>query len=119
MAQAAVKLAAIQRMNDLFGNPIVEVPKLTRNGNKRRDETPRGYAARPGSGPEGHFCRDCRHLVRKHAGNTYLKCWLMQRVWTGGPKTDIRAKSPACEHWASVVQQDPDMPNHRVFYAKH
>jgi hypothetical protein len=108
---------------DLFGVPIVEEPpKLTAFGKPKRNETPRGYAGTPGKGPQGHFCRDCRHLCRKHMGKTYLKCWLMQRVWSGGPKTDIRAKSPACEHWASKIQVDPDATERTVarnFYVRH
>lgn len=110
-------------MNDLFGNPIPEktLPKPTQ-AKRKRNETPRGYAGTPGKGPQGHFCRDCRHLVRKQMGKTYLKCALLCRQWTGGPATDIRAKSPACEHWAPLQQLDPDvMQRHgqRVFYAKH
>lgn len=109
-------------MNDLFGQLISEktLPKPTQ-AKKRRDESPRGYAGTPGKGPEGHFCRDCRHLVRKKMGHTYLKCGLMCRSWTGGPKTDIRAKNPACEHWASIKPMDPSVPNkngQRTIYAK-
>lgn len=110
-------------MNDLFGNPIEEKtlpkPPLSK---RRRDETPHGYAAPPGTGPKGHFCADCRHLVRKMMGKTYLKCALMQRIWTGGPGTDIRAKSLACQHWASIRPLDADVMqknNQRVIYAKH
>lgn len=110
-------------MNDLFGQPIAdEAPKLTKFGKKKRDETPRGYAGTPGRGPAGHFCQDCRHIVRKVMGKTYLKCWLMQRTWTGGFKTDIRAHSPACQHWSSKVQVDLDATHlsaARTFYVKH
>ena len=109
-------------MNDLFGQPIEEAPKLTNFGKRKRDETPRGYAGTPGKGPEGHFCKDCRHIVRKHMAKTYLKCKLMLRFWTGGPKSDIRANSPACENWASKQQIDPDATEHQTcqhFYAKH
>lgn len=110
-------------MNDLFGNPIQEreLPNPT-CAKKRRDETPRGYAGRPGSGPAGHFCRDCRHLVRKQMGKTYVKCALMCRTWTGSWKTDIRAKSPACEHWASIRPLDPSVPNknnQRIYWVKN
>lgn len=97
-------------MNDLFGQPIVEEPpKLTKFGKKKRDETPKGYAARPGSGPTGHHCKDCRHArARTTYKRTLWKCWLLVRRWTNSYGTDIRLKSPACEHWASKVQKDPD-----------
>lgn len=58
-----------------------------------------GYAARPGSGPEGETCKTCEHIARKEMGKTYLKCGLMQAQWTGGPGTDIRASAPACSKW--------------------
>lgn len=60
-----------------------------------------GYAAPPGTGPAGETCRSCAHLVRKHLARTYLKCGLMQAVWTGGAGTDVRASSPACVRWAA------------------
>lgn len=58
-----------------------------------------GYAATPGTGPLGETCRTCKHLVRKQFSRAYLKCALMEAVWTGGPGTDIKAGSPACAHW--------------------
>lgn len=93
-------------MKDLFGMEIKEqLPKLTQFGKRKRDETPKGYAARPGSGPAGHFCRDCRHAkANRFNCKTYWKCWLRVREWTHSYGTDIRLKSPACEHWAPIVQ---------------
>lgn len=94
---------------DLFGQPVADdLPKLTKFGKKKRDETPKGYAAKPGSGPVGHFCRDCRHSVKKSLAKNYWKCALMFRFWTGGFKTDIRLKSPACKEWASKLQKEPE-----------
>lgn len=56
-----------------------------------------GYAARPGTGPEGATCKECQHYRRVPGGaNTYLKCALMRERWTGGPGSDIKAGSPAC-----------------------
>lgn len=60
---------------------------------------PSGYAAIPGTGPEGETCGSCKHMVRKRMGNVYRKCGLMRAHWTGGGKTDILAKSPACSRW--------------------
>lgn len=58
-----------------------------------------GYAAIPGTGPEGETCGSCQHIYRNQQAKVYLKCSLMQRFWTGGEGTDIRARSPACRHW--------------------
>jgi hypothetical protein len=72
-----------------------------------------GYAAAPGTGPDGETCGSCRHLYRKHMSKTYLKCFLMRRHWTGGSGTDIKAKSPACKVWEPVPMADtpPGPPN--------
>lgn len=58
-----------------------------------------GYAAPPGTGPSGETCKTCKHLFRKRLAGTYLKCWLMSAVWTGGARTDVKASSPACSAW--------------------
>jgi hypothetical protein len=79
---------------DLWNQPL---GAFKRKGS--RDETARGYAARPGSGPAGETCATCKHLCRIRHAKTYLKCGLVKHAWTGGPKTDIRAKSPACQLW--------------------
>lgn len=64
---------------------------------------PKGlYAARPGTGPEGETCGSCKFLFRNHLARTYLKCLLMQALWTGGSATDIKARAPACSKWAKV-----------------
>ena len=73
---------------DLFGEPITATPA--------KRFAARGYAAPPGTGPAGKTCRDCDNYARRRSAKTYLKCWLMRDVWTGGPGTDIKAKSPAC-----------------------
>lgn len=81
---------------DLFG---LEVPPNTLPlppGKRKRIETPRGCAYPPGTGPAGKTCGDCRHLRALHYSKTYFKCALLERVWTCGPGTDIRKRSPAC-----------------------
>lgn len=60
-----------------------------------------GYAATPGSGPEGEFCKTCKHLYRHERSKAYLKCNLMRHAWTCGPGSDVRANSPACARWES------------------
>jgi len=57
----------------------------------------RGYARRPGTGPEGQTCGTCANVVCKSYSRNYYKCGLVKT--TGGPATDIRLSSPACELW--------------------
>jgi hypothetical protein len=93
-------------MKDLFGNEVTEdeVRALLRRGavgqpNKRRDPTPAGYAAPPGTGPDGETCRTCEHRVSVPLAKIYHKCALKRAEWTGGRKTDILVRSPACRLW--------------------
>lgn len=74
---------------NIFGEPV----DVSEN-KRRKGPIPRGYIAPPGSGPDGHFCRDCRH---KTNNRRFLKCALVKM--TKGAGTDIRAKSPACSRW--------------------
>ena len=66
---------------------------------RRKEPEPRGHAAMPGTGPEGETCGSCRHLARIRLANTYLKCALNEARWTGGRKSDVRAKDAACAKW--------------------
>lgn len=59
------------------------------------------YADVPGTGPDGETCKTCKHIYRKHMAKTYIKCALVQKWWTGGGGTDIKAGSPACSKWES------------------
>lgn len=59
-----------------------------------------GYAAKPGTGPEGETCKTCAHYsIVQPGANKFRKCGLMERFWTHGPGTDIKASSPACREW--------------------
>ena len=86
---------------------LIVGPRRTtvRNG-KRKDPTPAGYAAPPGTGPEGETCGGCRNLVRQEYAKTYLKCGLNLERWTGGRKTDVLARSPACAKWLAPLEAD-------------
>lgn len=63
----------------------------------------RGYAATPGTGPQGETCRSCKHYAHNRGSEgrskPYPKCGLMRPLWTNGPGTDIKARSPACSKW--------------------
>jgi hypothetical protein len=60
---------------------------------------PRGYADRPGTGPEGETCRTCQHYVRVRHARTYPKCNLTRACWTGGRRSDILVNAAACSKW--------------------
>lgn len=64
----------------------------------RKPTVKNGYAAQPGTGPEGKTCRDCAHKrMCSNTGNkSWIKCELRRATWTGGEGTDIKASSPAC-----------------------
>lgn len=58
-----------------------------------------GYAAKPGTGPEGETCKTCQHCKRHDYANTFYKCLLMEPYWSHSITTDIKLRSPACEKW--------------------
>jgi len=87
---------------DLFGNAVVHAPS---NG-KRKDPTPAGYAAKPGTGPKHEMCRTCQHKTIIQFSKKYLKCKLAETTWTHGRKTDILMRSPACKKWEAPPLQD-------------
>jgi hypothetical protein len=66
---------------------------------KRRDPIPSGHIMPPGTGPAGETCGSCKHLFRNRMAKTYLKCSLNRDRWTGGGKTDVRARDDACKAW--------------------
>lgn len=87
---------------DLFGELIPRSGARTDAERKREQrrlkDRPKGYAAPPGSGPAGEFCRTCKHsYTRNSGGGTYRKCELVKA--TKGPGSDIVLKSPACSRW--------------------
>lgn len=92
-------------MKDLFGREITEAEarRSMAAGKKRREPIPAGYAASPGTGPTGETCGTCKHHVVKAMAKRYHKCGLMRACWTGGGKTDIRVKAPACLRWEAMA----------------
>ena len=87
-------------MKDMFGNEVTVAAARAMLAKKgRRPTQQRGYAAFPGTGPEGETCKTCRHIYRNEMAKTYLKCGLMRSTWTGGAATDIKAGWPACSKW--------------------
>ena len=81
-------------MTDLFGVTLPEPSKA-----KRKPTQKRGYAAPPGTGPEGETCGTCAHKTTRQWAGSYQKCALMQAHWTRGPGSDILVRSPACKRW--------------------
>ena len=82
---------------DLFGQSFD--PRNLPGGGAHKGTRPGGYAAPPGSGPEGQTCSTCAHYAVVKRSGTYRKCGLLRAVWTHGPGTDILARSPACSKW--------------------
>lgn len=72
---------------------------------RRKPTLKRGYAANPGTGPEGETCKTCAYKVSgSNAGGSkhFLKCDLRRATWTHGEGTDILARSPACIKWTPI-----------------
>ena len=84
-------------MRDLLGNEITEEQALRQM--KRKSTPKKGYAAPPGTGPEGETCGSCRHLAYVWHAKKYFKCGLMRAHWTGGAGTDVLKRAPACRNW--------------------
>ena len=85
--------------DELFNLDRAMTPDERRKLNRSAKKKKTGHAWPPGTGPEGETCGSCKHLYRKLMSKTYLKCDLMQAVWTGGGGTDVQAKDPACKKW--------------------
>ena len=65
-----------------------------------------GYAAKPGTGPDGKRCKDCEHCAKRISPSgkkTFYKCRLMKHAWTNGYGSDIRANSPACREYLDIA----------------
>jgi hypothetical protein len=98
---------------NINGQPldVREMERLDRMARMRREKPPRrkptvknGYAAVPGTGPEGETCKTCKYKVScgHYGGKHYLKCELRKATWTNGEGTDILARSPACSKWEAA-----------------
>lgn len=87
---------------DLFGEvPAGATPEVRGRGPKggKHYTAPAGYIRPPGTGPAGETCGSCTHMCSAPSGR-YRKCLLAKSIWTNGPRTDIRARSPACSLWS-------------------
>lgn len=100
-------------MRDRNGNPVSEAEARAllcraKVGAARKPTVTvkNGYAAEPGTGPSGETCKTCRHLVANRLSKTYWKCGLLRAFWTGGAKTDVLLKSPACQHWTAIDRSE-------------
>lgn len=61
---------------------------------------PRGYAARPGTGPKGQRCNTCEHcMVVVSLNRRSRKCHLRAKDWTPGAESDVKHNAPACRDW--------------------
>lgn len=90
-------------MKDLFGNEVLEpIDKLKGNTDKHKYRKARGWAAQPGSGPEGETCKSCKNSYIHHRqnGKNWWKCALLKP--THGAATDLRLKWTACNRWEQL-----------------
>ena len=73
---------------------------------------PDGYAAAPGTGPDGQTCKTCAHCHAMKVGyrRTVRKCLLIRARWRCSVRTDILLKSPACRHWKANPAQPDEKP---------
>jgi hypothetical protein len=71
----------------------------------RKPTAKNGYAAPPGTGPEGKTCKDCKHKNSMSNGGAkhFIKCNLRRATWTHGEGTDILARSPACNKFEAAA----------------
>lgn len=81
----------------MFGQEVTV--EQARERKKRREPELKGYAALPGTGPEGETCKSCKHYTVRQFAKRYLKCGLMKAHWTSGRGSDIKASAPACRRW--------------------
>ena len=63
-----------------------------------------GYAAPPGTGPNGETCGTCQHCTVHEATRgprtrRWYKCEVMVRNWTYSRGSDVLLTSPACRHF--------------------
>ena len=87
---------------DLLGDEV-PVP-VTWAPRKRHEPKPWGYFAPPGTGPAGETCGTCEHHVIKRMGKNYHKCARSRGKWTGGRKSDILVRSPACSGFERIAE---------------
>lgn len=66
----------------------------------RRKSKKNGYAATPGTGPDGESCKTCNHKTYHECVKRYYKCDLIN--WGNGAGTDILLRSPACHRWEKI-----------------
>ena len=61
-----------------------------------------GYFGDPGAGPADQRCATCEHCVlAPYHNRNYYKCGLGSM--SHSTASDIRLKSPACQHWERSV----------------
>jgi hypothetical protein len=93
------------RLQAMLDAPLSERPTFMRQGEffkgvraMKGPYAARGYAAPPGTGPEGESCRTCKHIYTNHAAKTYYKCRISP-CQSKTRKGDVSSISPACHKW--------------------
>ena len=77
----------------------------------RKPTVRNGYAAPPGTGPEGERCQTCKHKVTvRLASKSVVKCELRRATWTNSQGTDILAAALACNKWVPATAAEGPSP---------
>lgn len=89
-------MARAPGQHGLFGG--IEPPHRYETG--VRSPKAAGYAAPPGTGPEGQTCGTCAHCHVRSARRTprrrFYKCGLRIATWNTDRSSDVLVSSPAC-----------------------
>lgn len=84
-------MTEIIKAKNIFGEEI-EIKKRGKHYTQ-----PKGYAWKPGTGPENETCGGCKFVGRRRR---WAKCdHSSAPKHTGGRGTDILLRSPACKFW--------------------
>lgn len=99
--------------NTLFG-----APEPAKADHRYTSKPTGGYAAAPGTGPEGETCGSCGHCRFKeiHRGTRarrFYKCGLAMRDWSASRDTDVLRTSPACRYWEPGEPHETTVKNLR------
>lgn len=91
--------------DDLLGRlPAIPLVLVEAKPRGKHYVQPMGYAGMPGTGPEGKRCMDCDHYTHQGGvAGSYPKCGANRARWTGGRRSDILARSPACNKFQETT----------------
>ena len=83
-------------------------PERARVERRSRGGAAQGYAAKPGTGPQGETCNTCAHcrLRASRAARHFYKCHLLIGQWTNGRATDVVCQDMRAPYWLKWYAYD-------------